>query len=192
MLESLFNKVTGLSACNFIKKRFQHLCFPVNISKFFKNDFFYKTPAVAASDDQGKISTDYVLMVDEMYPQKAAQYQNGEYLGMSDDGDLFKGILVFMIVGLKESVPYVIKPIPEVQYSGQLLATKTAECINSLGASGLNARYVKNNNHSANVLLNAYTRIFGVIQICVYNILGMVVTTHTHFMTSTPLQKLDT
>ena len=75
-----------------------------------------------------------------------------------------------MIVGLKESVPYVINAIPEVQYSGQLLATKTAECINSLGASGFNARYVKNNNHSANVLLNAYTRIFKVLQICVYNI----------------------
>ena len=34
MLESLFNKVAGLKACNFIKKRFQHRCFPVNILKF--------------------------------------------------------------------------------------------------------------------------------------------------------------
>ena len=34
VLESLFNKVAGLQACNFIKKRYQHRCFPVNISKF--------------------------------------------------------------------------------------------------------------------------------------------------------------
>ena len=33
ILESLFNKVAGLQACIFIKKRFQHRCFPVNIAK---------------------------------------------------------------------------------------------------------------------------------------------------------------
>ena len=56
-----------------------------------------------------------------------------------------------MIAGLKESVPYAIKAIPEVQYSGQSLATETAECIHSLGASGFNARCVVNDNHFANV-----------------------------------------
>ena len=34
MLESLFKNVAGLKACNFIKKRPQHRCFPVNITKF--------------------------------------------------------------------------------------------------------------------------------------------------------------
>ena len=34
MLESLFKNVTGLKACNFIKKRTQDKCFPVNIAKF--------------------------------------------------------------------------------------------------------------------------------------------------------------
>ena len=33
VLESLFNKVTGPKTCNFIKKRLQHRCFPVNIAK---------------------------------------------------------------------------------------------------------------------------------------------------------------
>ena len=36
MLESLFNKVTGLEASNFIKKGLQHRCFPVNIAKFLR------------------------------------------------------------------------------------------------------------------------------------------------------------
>ena len=70
---------------------------------------------------------------------------------MSNDGDIFKGTLVFMIAGLTESVPYAIKAIPEVQYSGQSLATETAECIHSLGASGFNVRCVVNDNHFANV-----------------------------------------
>ena len=107
--------------------------------------------AVKLLHEQGKISTDCVLMVDEMYHQKAAQYQNGEYVSLSNDGDIFKGTLVFMIAGLKESVPYAIKAIPEVQYSGQSLATETAECIHSLGASGFNVRCVVNDNHFANV-----------------------------------------
>ena len=34
MLESLFIKVTGLRACNFIKKRPQRRCFPVKFAKF--------------------------------------------------------------------------------------------------------------------------------------------------------------
>ena len=33
MLESLFNKVEELKACNFIKKRLQHSYFSVNIAK---------------------------------------------------------------------------------------------------------------------------------------------------------------
>ena len=43
MLESLFNKVSGLEACIFIKKRLQHRCFHVSIAKSLRtsaNDCF--------------------------------------------------------------------------------------------------------------------------------------------------------
>ena len=36
VLKSLFNKVTGLKACNFIKRNLQHRCFLVNIVKFLR------------------------------------------------------------------------------------------------------------------------------------------------------------
>ena len=36
MLESLFNKVTGLKACIFIKNEIEHSCFPMNIARFLK------------------------------------------------------------------------------------------------------------------------------------------------------------
>ena len=49
MLESLFNKVTGLQACNFIEKRLQHRRFPGNIANF-KNTYFKKHLRTAASD----------------------------------------------------------------------------------------------------------------------------------------------
>ena len=40
VLEYLFNKAAGLKSCNFIQKRFQHSCFPVNIAKFLRTAFF--------------------------------------------------------------------------------------------------------------------------------------------------------
>ena len=36
MLESFINKFSGLKAWNFIKKRLQHGCFPLNIAKFLR------------------------------------------------------------------------------------------------------------------------------------------------------------
>ena len=40
-LESPFNKVASLKAFNFIKKRLQHMCFPVHIANFLRT-LFYK------------------------------------------------------------------------------------------------------------------------------------------------------
>ena len=51
-------------------------------------------------------------MADEMYLQKEAQYQCGDYIGDDADGNLYKGIVGFMIVGLQESTPYMIKSSP--------------------------------------------------------------------------------
>ena len=43
MLKSLFNKKK-----NFIKKRLQYRCFPVNIAKIFKNKYFEEHLPMAA------------------------------------------------------------------------------------------------------------------------------------------------
>ena len=72
--------------------------------------------------ENGKISNDCILMVDEMYLEKATQYHSGEYVGADDEGNLYKGIVAFMIVGLKESIPYIVQAIPEVKFSGKWLA----------------------------------------------------------------------
>ena len=39
VFESLFDKVAGLEAYNFIKKRLQHRCFPANVAKFLRAVF---------------------------------------------------------------------------------------------------------------------------------------------------------
>ena len=36
VLESIFNNISGLQSCNFIKKRLQHRCFPIKFAKFLR------------------------------------------------------------------------------------------------------------------------------------------------------------
>ena len=50
---------------------------------------------------KGSFSRDCILMIDEMYLQKSAQHQSGEYVGVDEEGNLYKGIFAFMVVGLK-------------------------------------------------------------------------------------------
>ena len=49
MLEYLFNKVEGLQACYFIKKRLQHSCFHVKFTKSLRTPFFRRATPVAFS-----------------------------------------------------------------------------------------------------------------------------------------------
>ena len=107
--------------------------------------------AVTFLREKGEISTDCILMVDEMYLQKATQYQGGEYVGVDKEGNLFKGIVVFMIVGLKESISYVIQALPEITFNGKWLSEKMSKSIDLLGEAGFNVRGIVTDNHAANV-----------------------------------------
>jgi hypothetical protein len=97
------------------------------------------------------MSNDCILMVDEMYLKQSSQYHGGEYVGENGDGELYRGIVVFMIVGLKESIPYVIKTCPEVSINGYWLHNEIDSSINNLKECGFNVRAVVCDNHSANV-----------------------------------------
>ena len=52
-----FNKIAGFQACNFIKKRLQNRCFPVNIAKFFKSTYFEEHRSVILKEKVSLIST---------------------------------------------------------------------------------------------------------------------------------------
>ena len=61
----------------------------------------------------GSISDGIILMVDEMYLKKCSQYHGGEYYSENSDGVQYSGTVVFMIIGLQQSVPIVVKTCPE-------------------------------------------------------------------------------
>ena len=48
-------------------------------------------------------------MFGEMYLQKCEEYFAGDLMDCKSEGELYKGLVYFMIVGLKNSIPYVIK-----------------------------------------------------------------------------------
>ena len=105
--------------------------------------------------ERGELSNYCIMMVDEMYLQKATQYQGSEYVGADKDGHLYKGIVAFMVVGLKQSIPYVIQAIPEVSFTGKWLSERMAENIHNLIQAGFCVRGIVTDNHSANI--NAFS-----------------------------------
>ena len=63
-------------------------------------------------------------MIDQMYLQKSAQYQSGENV---EERNLYKGIFAFLVVELKQSIPFVVQTIPEATFNGQWLAEKISD-----------------------------------------------------------------
>ena len=64
------------------------------------------------------------------------------YVGADDKGTLYKGVVAFMIVSLKKSVPFIIKAIPELTISAKWLSDQ----ISSLSPSGFKIRGIVTEN----------------------------------------------
>ena len=101
--------------------------------------------------ENGNISNDVILMFDEMFLQKTEEYFAGESIGADENGELFKGIVNFMIVGLKSNVPYVVKACPEREITGDWLMEELSSCLKMLQESGFNVRGVVSDDHATNV-----------------------------------------
>ena len=61
---------------------------------------------------------------------------------VDDERNLYERIVAFMIVGLKKSIPYIIKASPEVTINGSWLSTEICGCISSLSKAGFNLQGV--------------------------------------------------
>ena len=65
--------------------------------------------------------SDCVLIIDEMYLQKSVQYHSSDFVGQDEEGNLFNGMVFFMIVSLIKSVSIVIRSLPETKITGEWL-----------------------------------------------------------------------
>ena len=113
-----------------------------------------------ALGEKCKTSIDLILMVDEMYLQKAAQYQAREYVGGDEEGNLYKGIVAFMVVGLKQSIPLVVWAIPEITFNGEWLCDKIASNIENLENTGFCVRDLLLTITSLMLMLLLYSKVF--------------------------------
>ena len=93
--------------------------------------------ALKTVHDKGAFSFDCILMINEVYLQKSAQYQSGEYVGVDEEGNLYKGIVAFMVVGFRLSIPFVVQVIPEVTFNEQWLAETFSDNVDNLIEFGL-------------------------------------------------------
>ena len=87
--------------------------------------------AIKMLKEKGHMSNNVILIIDEMFLQKCANYhyQAGVYNGTNESGEFYKGLVSFMITGLKKNILYVVQSIPEVTFTGKWLAEKISECI---------------------------------------------------------------
>ena len=130
----------------------QHLPFPsMSLPQRLKQGKVDALKAAVLLKEKNAICQDVILMADEMYLQKKAVYSSGEYIGVDDSGNPFKGIVVFMICGLKASIPIVVKACPEISLNGKWIANHIVECISSLSKAGFRIRGIVTDNHSSNV-----------------------------------------
>ena len=94
---------------------------------------------------------DVCIIFDEMYLQKSQEYFRGEMIGCDDEGELHKGIVCFMIVGLKESILFVIKSLPETNIDANWLKTELLDSLEILSNCGFCVRAIVCDNRPSNV-----------------------------------------
>ena len=92
-----------------------------------------------------------VLLIDEMHLQQSSQYDGTDVVGQNIEGQLYKGILCFMIVSLKKSVPFVLHSVPVTKLNGEIVATGIETCFRLLSRTNFRLRAVITDNHTSNV-----------------------------------------
>ena len=122
-----------------------------NLLKKIKHGGIDAVKAIQRLLQQRAVSKDSVLLVDEMYLDKCEQYTLGKMIGADPEGNLYKGIVCFMLVGLEKSIPYVVKSSPDVTITGEWLKKEIDECIKTVAKAGFNVRAVIADDHSTNV-----------------------------------------
>ena len=83
--------------------------------------------------------------------RKSNEYHAGNMIGADSESELYRGNLVFMIVGLKKSIPYVIKSCPVVSINIAIVKTEILESLATLKAADFRVFKIVSDNHSTNV-----------------------------------------
>ena len=93
----------------------------------------------------------FYFLFGEISLQKCEEYFDDDILGSEKNGELYQEIVCFMIVGLKESITYVIKSSPEITVNAVWLRDELFECLDILCQCDFDVREIACDNHHCNV-----------------------------------------
>ena len=96
---------------------------------------------------QDKISSDVCLTFDEMCLQKCEEYTGGRLVGAATNSVLYTGIVSFMIIGIKQNTPYIIKSLPEIKIHADWLKNEIIGCLKVLTVCGFQVRMITTTIH---------------------------------------------
>ena len=83
--------------------------------------------------------------------KKSQEYFGEEMICCDEEGELYQGIVCFMIVGLKESISYVINSSPETNIEANWFKTELLDSLDILSNCGFRVRAIVCDNHPSNV-----------------------------------------
>ena len=86
-----------------------------------------------------------------MYIQQEVQYDGRDLIGCNAELQMFKSTLCFMVVSLKQSIPYIIKAMPLTKINHQIVQDGILSCISILNKAKFTIRAVVCDNHPTNV-----------------------------------------
>ena len=126
-----------------------------------------------------KMFPDYMLMIDEMHVKKATQYLDGKFVGMNEIGELYKDILVSLLLQWRIQFHFLSKQFLKKYLSGSGLMRKWQLLLNQAGF--ILQRIVTDKN---SVIVSSFS-IFKNIEInqpCILPITQVTKRIHTYFM----------
>ena len=82
--------------------------------------------------DNSLFSSDAVLFLDEMYIEQQVPYDGRELTGCDLELQMYKSILCFMVVSLKQYTPYILQTNPLTKINNQIVQDGILSCVSIL------------------------------------------------------------
>ena len=94
--------------------------------------------ALKMMKDKNAISDDVIVMYDEMYLQQCEEYAAGKVEGSNDDGELYNGVLAFMVIGLQKNVPFIVRAVTKTKLTAEMIKEELEKTLDVVMEAGFN------------------------------------------------------
>ena len=86
-----------------------------------------------------------------MHLQQQVQFDGRDIIDCNENLEMFKSTLCFMVISLKKTVPYVIKAVPIVKLSSDIIFNWILTCPKVLSDANFQLHCVISDNHQSNI-----------------------------------------